>query len=170
MVSEFVNLSNIPSTVRHFLPLFILLKNKKYDKFTYVNSAGNKIMQPLILGEVTAGFPSPSDDHIDQHLSLDKYLVQHPAATFFVRARGQSMIQAGISTGDLLIVDRSLTPRNKAIIIAFLNGEFTVKRFLQEGKRIILQPENPQYKSYTIQTTDEFDVWGVVTTIIKSVY
>ncbi len=121
---------------------------------------------PLFLATVPAGFPSPADDYVDQKLDLNDYLVGNPAATFFVRVHGESMIQANIRSGDILIVDRSLTPKNKSIVIAVLNGELTVKRLEKTKNRLRLVPENPDFPTTDIPPDADFDIWGVVTYVI----
>lgn len=123
----------------------------------------SKEKAPFIEGKVQAGFPSPADDYLQKPLDLNEYLVKNPPATFFVRAQGDSMIEAGIFEDDLLIVDRSLDPKSGAIIIASLDGEFTLKRFIKDKNRILLKPENPKYPVVRITSDSEFFVWGVVT-------
>jgi DNA polymerase V len=115
---------------------------------------------------VPAGFPSPAGDYEEQRLDLNKHLVNNPAATFFVRVAGDSMVGAGIHHGDLLVVDRSLEPRDKSVVIAVLNGELTVKRIRLKCGKIILEPENPDYVSQEITADTAFEVWGVVTSVI----
>lgn len=115
-----------------------------------------------------AGFPSPADDPMEQQLDLHTLLVKHPAATFFIKIEGDSMINAGMFSGDILIVDRSLTPKSGSIIVALINGEFTVKRLKLEGKKVYLLPENPLYKPFEILEGTDFQVWGVVTYVIHS--
>ncbi|PIQ73664.1 peptidase S24 [Candidatus Roizmanbacteria bacterium CG11_big_fil_rev_8_21_14_0_20_36_8] len=121
---------------------------------------------PLFETKISAGFPSPADDFVDTKLDLNDHLVHHPAATFFLRVGGDSMIGAGIFDGDLLIVDRSIEKFNKAVIIAVLNGEMMVKRIIFRGKSVILAPENPEYKSVEVTEDMDFSVWGVVTAVI----
>lgn len=121
---------------------------------------------PLFSMPVAAGFPSPADDHIETKLDLNHHLIKHPAATFMVRAQGDSMTGAGIHHNDLLVVDRSLTAHDKSIVIAIVNGEFTVKRLRKFDDRLILQPENPTYRPLIIQAEMDFEVWGVVTSVI----
>jgi DNA polymerase V len=120
-------------------------------------------MAPLFVSTVKAGFPSPADDFLEEHLDLNKYLVPHPEATFFVRVSGDSMLNAGIFPGDILIVDKSLDPFQNQIVVAVIDGEFTVKRFRKEGSKIFLVPENSKYKPIEIRSGDDFTVWGVVT-------
>ena len=117
----------------------------------------------LIEWRVSAGFPSPAESYIDTPLNLHDHVVKHPAATFFVRVSGDSMIGAGIFNGDLLVVDRSLEYHENSIIVAVLNGDFTVKRISQKNGRITLYPENSLFIPIVIQEYDEFMVWGVVT-------
>jgi DNA polymerase V len=123
---------------------------------------------PLFASLVSAGFPSPADDYIETALDLNEFLIKRPSATFFVRATGQSMIGAGINPGDILIVDRSLLPKNNNIVIAVLNGELTVKRIRQEDTQVWLIPENPDFPTIEVQEGMDFTIWGVVTTVIHS--
>lgn len=122
---------------------------------------------PLYSASVSAGFPSPADDFVDTNLDLNKYLVKSPASTFFVRAAGDSMIGAGIHSGDILVVDRSLEPYNNAIVIVVLEGELSVKRLHYSGKNILLLPENTAYKPIDVTENEEFRVWGMVTAVIR---
>jgi len=122
--------------------------------------------QSLFETRVSAGFPSPASDYEEDKLDLNKHLIKHPAATFFVRAIGDSMVRAGIHCGDLLVVDRSLEPRDKSIVIAVVNGELTVKRIRIRKKKITLEPENKNYSAQEINENMEFEVWGVVTSVI----
>lgn len=123
---------------------------------------------PLFLERVSAGFPSPADDYMEDRLDLNRYLVKHPAATFFVRASGDSMIGAGIHSGDILVVDRSLEPGNNSVVIAVINGELTVKRITKSRGKLFLLPDNESYRPIEIRDGMEFEVWGVVTTVIHA--
>ena len=123
---------------------------------------------PLFLSPVRAGFPSPADDFIDLPLDLNEHLIQHPAATFCVRAQGDSMINAGIFPGSILIVDRSLEAHQNSIIVAVLEGDFTVKRYRKLADRIILVAENPKYRPIEIRSEQDFEVWGVVVHAIRT--
>ena len=123
---------------------------------------------PLFLERVSAGFPSPADDYMEDRLDLNRYLVKHPAATFFVRASGDSMIGAGIHSGDILVVDRSLEPANNSVVIAALNGELTVKRLVKTAGRLHLVPENERHRPIEIREGMDFEVWGVVTNVIHA--
>jgi DNA polymerase V len=117
---------------------------------------------------IPAGFPSIAEDYIERPLDLHELLIEHPAATFFVRVDGDSMIGAGIHSGDILVVDRSLTAHHGKIVIALLNGEFTVKRLKIEGKKILLASENSRYRPIEVLEESDFQIWGVVTYVIHS--
>ncbi len=125
------------------------------------------ILLPLFSHKVAAGFPSPADDYIQGRLSLDEHLIQHREATFFVRAKGSSMVGAGIFDGDLLVVDKSLTPSSGDIVIAVIDGELTVKRLINRDDKIILKPENSRFKEIELKDGQELQVWGVVTSTVK---
>ena len=116
---------------------------------------------------ISAGFPSPAEDFTELSISLDKHLIQNPAATFMAYANGNSMIKAGIHHGDILIIDRSLNARNGDIIIAVLNGEFMVKQLSIINDTFFLVPHNSQYSSFRISSDMDFEVWGVVNYSIR---
>lgn len=118
---------------------------------------------------LSAGFPSPAADFIDLTIDLGKELVPHPATTFMGRVQGTSMVDAGIDDQDILIIDRSLPPADGKIAVCFLDGEFTVKRIRIEKGEVWLMPENPKFKPIRVTEENEFSIWGIVTTIIKSV-
>ena len=122
-----------------------------------------------LYGGVGASFPSPANDYLEEKLDLNRYLIHNPSATFFVRVVGDSMIEAGIFAGDLAIVDRSLTAQSNDVIIAVVNGEFTLKRLIFRKKRISLMPENNNYAPLEINAADDFRVWGVVVHVIHKV-
>lgn len=124
---------------------------------------------PLFLESVSAGFPSPADDYLEAKLDLNDLLIKNPAATFFVRVTGDSMINAGINSGDILVVDRSLDPKDSSIVIAVINGELTVKRLSMKNGNVKLIPENSNYKPIVITSEMNFEVWGVVRSVIHSV-
>ena len=121
---------------------------------------------PLYASTVRAGFPSPADDYIEQHLDLNEHLIKHPAATFFVTASGDSMSGAGIASGDMLVVDRSLEATHGKIVIAAINGELTVKRLSRIAGTVQLLPENSQYQPIEITGEEDLVIWGVVTHVI----
>lgn len=121
---------------------------------------------PLFESGVSAGFPSPADDYLDLPIDLNEFLIKHPAATFYVRVKGNSMEGAGIRNGDLLIVDRAEEPRNKSIVLGVIDGEFTVKRIKKKGSDLYLMPDNPEFKPIKINDNMNFQVWGVVTYVV----
>lgn len=118
---------------------------------------------PLFQTSVQAGFPSPADDSIENRLDLNELMIRHPSATFFVRVTGNSMQGANICDGDILVVDRSLTASNGKIVVAILNGEFTVKRLKMNHNQITLLAENPLFPPIEVSDEMDFEVWGVVT-------
>lgn len=121
---------------------------------------------PLFTSTVPAGFPSPADDHIEGKLDLNEHLVRRPAATFFVRASGESMRGAGIFDGDLLIIDRGVSPQPDDIVIAILQGELTVKRLKKVDGQWLLAAENSAYPSLPLIEGD-CEIWGVVAHSIR---
>jgi DNA polymerase V len=124
---------------------------------------------PLYVVAVSAGFPSPAEDYVEGKIDLNRHLIKNPAATFLVRVTGDSMIGAGIHSGDVLVVDRSLEPTQDRIVIAVINGELTVKRIYHERKRLYLMPENPNYPPILVDEGMELQVWGIVTNVIHPV-
>lgn len=135
----------------------------------YLPERVNFIDLPIFLESVSAGFPSPADDYLEGKLDLNDFLITNPAATFLVRVTGNSMIDAGIHSGDLLIVDRSLMPSDRNIVIAVINGELTVKRLRYKKNQLFLYAENKEYKPIEITQEMNFEVWGVVKTVVHSV-
>jgi len=125
-----------------------------------------KVIRPLYACGVSAGFPSPAEDYIEQRLDLNELLIRRPAATFFVRVNGDSMTGAGINHDDILIVDRSLEPVSGKIVIAVIDGEFTVKRLIGAGDSRRLVAENPAYPPLEISGESSCEIWGVVTSSI----
>ena len=138
--------------------------NKKLQFYSIEDVDLNNI--PLYGDTVPAGFPSPADDYLDMDLNLHDYLVQHPSATFCVRAVGDSMVDAGIHSSDVMVVDRALNPKNNDIVLAVVNGEFTVKRIKKSENELYLMPANDNYRPIKITEEMNFQVWGVVTFII----
>ncbi len=129
---------------------------------------GQPLPLPLYGSRVAAGFPSPADDHLEAPLDLNQHLIRHPAATFLVRASGDSMLGAGIHPGDILVVDRALQAEPGRVVIAVVDGELTVKRLLRDGQGWVLQPENPDYAPIPIREGQELQIWGVVAHVIHS--
>ena len=121
----------------------------------------SRLILPLTRERIPAGFPSPADDYIDIGIDLNEQLIGNPASTFFLRVSGHSMINAGIQDGDLLIVDRSITPKSGCIVIAVLDGCFTLKKLIHNNGKIYLEAENPDYPSIDISKYECVQIWGV---------
>ena len=135
-----------------------LIKNHKDNSLETV---------PYILSRISAGFPSPADDYIENNLSISELLIKNQLSTFLMKASGESMIEAGINDGDLLVVDRSLEARSRDIVIAIFEGNLTVKRLIiKVDGSAILKSENPLYKNILISEYTELEIWGVVTSAI----
>jgi DNA polymerase V len=124
------------------------------------------ISLPIFTSRVQAGFPSPADDHLEDTLDLNTHLIRHKESTFFVRSQGESMLGAGIHPGDILVVDKSLIAKSGKIVIAMVDGEFTVKRLNKYKGKITLKAENPEFKDIVINEGSELIIWGVVTSVI----
>lgn len=125
------------------------------------------------LPEIKAGFPSPAQDYIENIIDLNRELIKNPASTFFGRAKGNSMEGAGIYDGDILVIDKSLDPKDKDIAVCYIDGEFTLKRIhiKKEGNKIIsiwLIPENKDYNPIEITPDNTFIIWGIVTYTIRN--
>jgi DNA polymerase V len=126
---------------------------------------------PVLTGlgiDVQAGFPSPAGDYLEEEINLNHYLIPRPNSTFIVRVKGDSMLNAHIPDNSLLVVDKSVKPVNNRIVVAIVDNEFTVKRFIKNSSGIRLLPESPNPKYRPIPITDEMDfrIWGTVTNII----
>ena len=142
----------------------------KKEKLIFLKpKEGSSIGQWLIEQGISAGFPSPADDFKEIRISLDSELVRNKDATFYARVSGESMIEAGINDGDLLVIDRSLNPENGKIAVCLVDGEFTVKRIKKEKNKFYLKPENKNYSRIEINEENELIIWGIVTYVIKSV-
>jgi len=133
----------------------------------YAYASCNIMTLPLFLERVACGFPSPAQDYVEDRIDLNKLVVTHPNATYFVKVSGDSMIGVGIGEGDLLVVDRALTAGHGNIVVAAVDGEFTVKE-LQTVPFLALVPHNPQYQPITFQPDEEVQIFGVVTHSLKS--
>jgi len=142
-----------------------LTMNRNFTVIRVIPLTKLKQTRPLY-ASITAGFPSPAEDYIEEELDLNDFLIRNPEATFFVRVAGDSMIRAGIYEGDILIVDCSQEAQPGDVIVAMLEGEFTVKRFVRRGEKYFLQPENPAYQPLELKQGCPFQVWGVVTNVI----
>lgn len=123
---------------------------------------------PYIKEGVSAGFPSPAADFMENGIDLNKELCKNPLATFYIKVNGNSMINAGINDKDILVVDRSLEPQNNKIAVCFIDGEFTVKRIKIEKDCIYLMPENKNYQPIKVTDENELIIWGIVTYVIKN--
>ncbi|MCG7387388.1 translesion error-prone DNA polymerase V autoproteolytic subunit [Pantoea sp. ACRSB] len=124
---------------------------------------------PLYIERVPCGFPSPAQDYIEKRIDLNDLMVQHPSATYFLRVSGDSMIEAGIGEGDMIVVDSSLTAKHGDIIVAAIDGEFTIKQ-LRIHPSISLMPANSKHSPIPINTPEGLQVFGVVTYVIKSTH
>ena len=132
------------------------------------NSTTKKFKIPLLTDSVSAGFPSPADDYTDENIDLNEHLISNPFSTFFLRVKGDSMINAGIKDKDLIIVDKSLTPRPGNIIIAMIDGEFTIKRLSMKNNELYLKAENHNYPDFRFKNHIDVQIWGVVIYSIHS--
>ena len=142
---------------------------QKHKLSFYLVSNDQSEELPLVEGGIKAGFPSPADDFLDLSIDINKEYIRNKEATFFARVNGDSMKDAGMSDGDLLIIDKSLEPADGKIAVCFIDGEFTVKRIRLEGEVVWLMAENKNYKPIRVTEDNDFIVWGIVTTIIKDV-
>ena len=132
------------------------------------DSTTKKFKIPLLTDSVSAGFPSPADDYTEENIDLNEHLISNPFSTFFLRFKGDSMINAGIKDKDLIIVDKSLTPRPGNIIIAMIDGEFTIKRLSIKNDELYLKAENHNYPDFNFKNHIDVQIWGVVIHSIHS--
>lgn len=144
-------------------------QSSELENVRLLGSTLNDLSLPLFASRVPAGAPVPADDLRERDIDLNQHLVQHPNSTFLVTVKGDSMIDAGINDGDLLVVDRALEARNGKVVVAVVNGELTVKRLAKQGQSILLVPENPAYKPIEVPEEASFFIWGVVTNVIHPV-
>ncbi len=141
----------------------------RYQELKIFSATTDKHIElPLSEAGVSAGFPSPADDPMDLKLDLNRELVRNPASTFFARVSGVSMIDEGINDGDLLLIDKSIEPYDGCLAVCYIDGEFTLKRFVDKGDHALLMPANKKYKSIKVTADNDFMVWGVVRYLIKS--
>ena len=132
------------------------------------SSASEKLKIPLLSDSISAGFPSPADDYTEENIDLNEHLISNPFSTFFLRVKGDSMINAGIQDKDLIIVDKSLTAKPGNIIIAIIDGEFTVKRLSIKNNELYLKAENNSYPDFRFKNHIDVQIWGVVIYSIHS--
>lgn len=133
----------------------------------YSVDISSKLDLPFVVEGISAGFPSPADDFLDINIDLNRHLIKNPSTTFYGRVKGNSMQDAGIHNGDLLIIDKSLEPTNNKIAVCFIDGEFTVKRIKIEKDIIWLIAENIDYKPIKVTKDNDFIIWGIVINVIK---
>ena len=154
--------------MRYCKPILFIKSNNMSTNIDaiYYPDQTTECERPLFMIPVEAGFPSPAEDYIEGELDLNNHLIKHPAATFFVRVAGDSMVDAGIHPGDILIVDRAIEPTDKKVVIAVVNGDLTVKRIRMIKGKIFLMPENENYKPMQIEEEMNFEIWGIVTNVI----
>lgn len=143
---------------------------KKDQKLTFFTpDLESELRIPFVKDGVSAGFPSPAADFMENSIDLNKALSENPLATFYIRVNGNSMIDAGINHEDVLVIDRSLEPQNNKIAICFIDGEFTVKRIQLKKDCLYLMPENPNYSPIKVTEENQLIIWGIVTYVIKKV-
>ena len=123
---------------------------------------------PYADGGIKAGFPSPAQDYMESAIDLNKELIKHPASTFYGRVKGDSMIDANVHDGDILVIDKSLEPQNGDMAVCFIDGEYTLKRFQKDKQGAWLLPSNDKYPPIRVTEDNEFIIWGVVTFVIKA--
>jgi DNA polymerase V len=141
---------------------------KKNQKLSfYKPDYESELRIPFIPDGVSAGFPSPAADFMENNIDLNKELSENPLATFYIKVKGNSMIDAGINDKDVLIVDRSIEPQDNKIAICFIDGEFTVKRIKLEKDCLYLMPENSNYTPIKVTEENQLIIWGIVTYVIK---
>ena len=133
-----------------------------------LDSAAKKFRIPLLNDSVSAGFPSPADDYTEENIDLNEHLISNPFSTFFLRVKGDSMINAGINDKDLIIVDKSLIAKPGNIVIAMIDGEFTIKRLSIKNDELYLKAENHNYPDFSFKNHIDVQIWGVVIYSIHS--
>jgi len=164
-VSELARLAKILGVTSSALTGLTVPPNLSF----YSNATVPTKSMPLFTSHISAGFPSPADDYIEKRLNLNDLVIKNHTSTFFVKVSGDSMLEAGIHHGDILVVDKAKAPANNSIVIAVLNGELTVKRIHKAGKKLYLVPENSDYSRIEVTKDMELVVWGVVTNVIHPV-
>ena len=140
--------------------------SKNVELYSAVNES--ELSLPLISSGIQAGFPSPALDFVDMSIDLNRYVIKHPSSTFYGRVKGESMKDAGISDGDLLVIDKSLEPVDGKIAICYIDGEFTLKRIKIEKDACWLIPANETFKPIKVNADNNFLIWGILTHVIKS--
>lgn len=133
----------------------------------YSSAVHTELSLPMLPFGISAGFPSPALDFVDISIDLNKHLIDHPSATYYGRVQGESMKNAGINDGDLIIIDKSIEPSNGKIAVCYLDGEFTLKRIKIDSTGLWLMPENEAYSPIQITEDNNLTIWGIVTYVIK---
>ncbi|MFP4111201.1 MAG: LexA family protein [Desulfonatronovibrio sp.] len=141
--------------------------NDPFSNFLIPASDPFNTSLPEILNRVPAGFPSPADDYMENSLDLNEHLIRNKAASFYIRVAGDSMNGAGIMSGDILLVDRSVDPAHNKIVVAIVDSEMTVKRLRYRQDRVFLVSENPEFRPIEITSHMDCRIWGVVTAVIR---
>lgn len=145
------------------------------DKMKTVKPDDEDVLPAMAQSGIHAGFPSPATDYMTQAIDLNKELVRHPAATFYGRVAGDSMIDAGVEEGDILVIDKSLEPQDGDMAVCFVDGEFTLKHLSfravpgSDVRKLVLVPANDRYPSIEVEEGMDFKMWGVVTYVIKKI-
>jgi DNA polymerase V len=147
------------------MPLLNLHKGKELE--IYSAETETDLELPMLPFQISAGFPSPALDFVDLSIDLNKQLIEHPSATYYGRVKGESMKNAGINDGDLLVIDKSIEPIDGKIAVCYFDGEFTLKRIKIKKDGLWLMPENEEYKPIKIEEGNSLTIWGIITYIIK---
>jgi len=143
-------------------------KNPNFKLEIFTATSGDALELPIVKEGISAGFPSPALDFMEMTIDLNRHIIKHPSSTFYGRVKGQSMKDAGIHDGDLLVIDKSLEPVNQKIAVCYIDGEFTLKRIKISKKECWLMPENDQYEPIKVTEENDFLIWGMVTHVIKA--
>jgi DNA polymerase V len=133
----------------------------------FIPSLESKLELPFSEAGISAGFPSPAMDFMETKVDINTILVKNPKTTFYARVSGNSMINAGISDQDILVIDKSITPADNHIAVCFIDGDFTVKRIKIKKEGILLMPENENYPTIRVKPEQQFLIWGIVTFVVK---
>lgn len=145
---------------------FVIFAADMNELKIYNADLGVELPLPFADEGVRAGFPSPAQDYISDSIDLNRDIIRHSDSTFYARAQGDSMIDAGVHSGDILVIDKALTPHHGDMAVCCVDGEFTLKFVEKHGDYILLVPANPEYKPIRVDSGQEFLIWGVVTYII----
>ncbi|MEK9771853.1 MAG: translesion error-prone DNA polymerase V autoproteolytic subunit [Nitrosomonadales bacterium] len=169
LYGEPTKIIRVPKSKVESIKDYLLHKTFESNVYDFQQPALNADQQKLILfnHKVPAGFPSPADDHAEKRLDLNEYLIDKQETTFFVRVKGDSMVDAGILDNDIVIVDRSKQARLGAIVLASIDGEFTVKTLSKKKEIPVLLPANKNYQPIEVKETSQFEIWGVVTGSVR---